>query len=113
MKGRFAQRSVPSTSVDHASPLQHVGAALTERWGHDQQPEQDDEEKAAEKAHTVLDDARSHADARPRRPTLVVVAANAVFGLWWADPLAAFVVAFAAARSGVRTWRGEGCAEPC
>jgi divalent metal cation (Fe/Co/Zn/Cd) transporter len=34
---------------------------------------------------------------------------NALFGLWWLDPFAAFLVAGVAVREGVQTWRGEGC----
>lgn len=44
---------------------------------------------------------------------LVGLAANAVFGLWWADPLVAFVVALAAVHGGIRTWRGEACTDAC
>src|SRR5687768_12197036 len=44
---------------------------------------------------------------------LVGLGANAVFGLWWADPLAALVVATAAVHAGLRTWRGEGCDDVC
>ena len=44
---------------------------------------------------------------------LVGLAANAVLGLWWADPLVALVVALVALQTGARTWRGEGCAEAC
>jgi divalent metal cation (Fe/Co/Zn/Cd) transporter len=44
---------------------------------------------------------------------LVGLGANAVFGLWWADPLVALLVAIAAVQAGVRTWRGEACDEAC
>jgi len=44
---------------------------------------------------------------------LVGLAANAVLGLWWADPLVALIVAVVALQTGARTWRGEGCAEAC
>lgn len=44
---------------------------------------------------------------------LVGLGANALFGLWWADPLVAFVVALAAIHAGVQTWRGEACDEAC
>lgn len=43
---------------------------------------------------------------------LIGLVANAVFGLWWADPLAALVVASVAVHTGVRTWRGEACEIP-
>src|SRR6478609_2419749 len=34
---------------------------------------------------------------------------NAVAGWWWADPLAALVIAAAAAREGLEAWRGDTC----
>jgi divalent metal cation (Fe/Co/Zn/Cd) transporter len=44
---------------------------------------------------------------------LVGLGANAVFGLWWADPLVALLVAIAAVQAGLRTWRGEACGDAC
>jgi divalent metal cation (Fe/Co/Zn/Cd) transporter len=44
---------------------------------------------------------------------LVGLSANAVLGLWWADPLVALVVAVVALQTGARTWRGDRCAEAC
>jgi len=38
---------------------------------------------------------------------------NALFGLWWLDPIAALVVAGVAVREGVQSWRGEGCCAAC
>jgi divalent metal cation (Fe/Co/Zn/Cd) transporter len=40
---------------------------------------------------------------------LLGLAANAAFGLWWLDSVAALVIAAVAVREGLRTWRGEGC----
>jgi divalent metal cation (Fe/Co/Zn/Cd) transporter len=40
---------------------------------------------------------------------LVGLGANALFGWWWADPLAALVIAAIAVREGRLSWRGEGC----
>jgi divalent metal cation (Fe/Co/Zn/Cd) transporter len=37
------------------------------------------------------------------------LAGNALFGLWWLDPIAALVIAGVALREGFETWRGEGC----
>jgi divalent metal cation (Fe/Co/Zn/Cd) transporter len=34
---------------------------------------------------------------------------NAAFGWWWADPLAALVIAFVAVREGIEAWEGEDC----
>ena len=42
---------------------------------------------------------------------LIGLAANALLGLWWADPLVALVVALVAVQAGFNTWRGRGCAE--
>jgi divalent metal cation (Fe/Co/Zn/Cd) transporter len=41
------------------------------------------------------------------------LAANALLGLSWADPLVALVVALAALHGGVQTWRGKTCGEAC
>ena len=39
---------------------------------------------------------------------LVGLVANAVFGLWWADPAVALVLAFVAVQTGICAWRGDG-----
>lgn len=44
---------------------------------------------------------------------LVGLAANAILGLWWADPLVALIVATVALQTGARTWRGQACTETC
>jgi divalent metal cation (Fe/Co/Zn/Cd) transporter len=44
---------------------------------------------------------------------LVGLVANAALGLWWADPVAAMVIALAAVDEGRDAWRGDGCAEDC
>jgi divalent metal cation (Fe/Co/Zn/Cd) transporter len=43
---------------------------------------------------------------------LVGLAGNALFGLWWLDPVAALVIAAVAVREGIESWRGEGCCAP-
>ncbi len=40
---------------------------------------------------------------------LIGLAANALVGWWWADPLAALLVAVVCVQAGLRTWRGQGC----
>jgi divalent metal cation (Fe/Co/Zn/Cd) transporter len=40
---------------------------------------------------------------------LVGLAANAAFGWWWADPLAALGIGAVAAKEGRAAWRGESC----
>jgi divalent metal cation (Fe/Co/Zn/Cd) transporter len=40
---------------------------------------------------------------------LVGLGANALFGLWWADPLVGLMVAIVVIQAGVRTWRGQAC----
>jgi divalent metal cation (Fe/Co/Zn/Cd) transporter len=44
---------------------------------------------------------------------LVGLIGNALFGLWWLDPVAALVVAGVALKEGVNSWRGEGCCDAC
>jgi len=44
---------------------------------------------------------------------LVGLLGNALFGLWWLDPVAALVVAGVAVREGRQSWRGEGCCAAC
>jgi divalent metal cation (Fe/Co/Zn/Cd) transporter len=44
---------------------------------------------------------------------LAGLGANALLGWWWADPLAALVIAGIAAREGRSSWRGEGCCDAC
>lgn len=40
---------------------------------------------------------------------LVGLVLNSAFGWWWADPLAALVIAGFAIREGTQTWKGDGC----
>jgi divalent metal cation (Fe/Co/Zn/Cd) transporter len=44
---------------------------------------------------------------------LVGLGANALLGWWWADPLAALVIAGVAVQEGRSSWRGEGCCDAC
>jgi len=44
---------------------------------------------------------------------LLGLGANAVLGWWWADPLAALIIAAVAVKEGRESWRGEGCADGC
>jgi divalent metal cation (Fe/Co/Zn/Cd) transporter len=44
---------------------------------------------------------------------LVGLLGNALFGLWWLDPVAALVVAGVAVKEGRESWRGEGCCASC
>jgi divalent metal cation (Fe/Co/Zn/Cd) transporter len=43
---------------------------------------------------------------------LVGLSANALVGWWWADPLAALLIAAVAVREGRQAWRGEACCAP-
>jgi len=43
---------------------------------------------------------------------LVGLLGNALFGVWWLDPVAALFIAAVALKEGVETWRGEGCCAP-
>ena len=40
---------------------------------------------------------------------LLGLLANALLGWWWADPIAALVIAAIAAKEGIESWRGESC----
>jgi divalent metal cation (Fe/Co/Zn/Cd) transporter len=44
---------------------------------------------------------------------LVGLAANALFGWWWADPAAALVIGLIAVREGLEAWRGRTCCAGC
>lgn len=44
---------------------------------------------------------------------LIGLLANALAGWWWADPMAALVIAAVALREGRESWRGEGCCDFC
>jgi divalent metal cation (Fe/Co/Zn/Cd) transporter len=44
---------------------------------------------------------------------LIGLGANALLGLWWADPLVALIVAVVAVQAGARTWRGQSCSDVC
>jgi divalent metal cation (Fe/Co/Zn/Cd) transporter len=37
---------------------------------------------------------------------------NALFGLWWLDPVVGLLIAGVAVKEGVESWRGEGCCAP-
>ncbi len=41
---------------------------------------------------------------------LLGLVANSLFGWWWADAVAALVIAIFAAREGIEAWRGDACA---
>ena len=44
---------------------------------------------------------------------LIGLAANALFGFWWADPIVALIVAVVAIQAGARTWRGDSRDDVC
>jgi divalent metal cation (Fe/Co/Zn/Cd) transporter len=44
---------------------------------------------------------------------LVGLGLNAAVGWWWADPVAALVIAGVAAKEGRESWRGEACCDDC
>jgi divalent metal cation (Fe/Co/Zn/Cd) transporter len=43
---------------------------------------------------------------------LVGLVSNATFGWWWADPIAALVIAAVAVKEGREVWRGDACCTP-
>jgi divalent metal cation (Fe/Co/Zn/Cd) transporter len=64
-------------------------------------------------AATVQEGAQNMVCAYLSVALLVGLLANALFSWWWADPLAALVIAGVAAREGRESWRGEGCCDAC
>src|SRR5215212_6002120 len=40
---------------------------------------------------------------------LIGLGANALFGVWWADPVTALIIAAVAIKEGRESWRGESC----
>jgi len=43
---------------------------------------------------------------------LVDIGLNALFGWWWADPLAAIAMCYFIVREGREAWEGEECIDP-
>jgi len=73
--------------------------------------------RAKRKVGTALGSAAMHADARQTEFCTYLSAVllgglvlNALFGLWWADPLAALVMVPIIAREGLEALRGRACA---
>jgi divalent metal cation (Fe/Co/Zn/Cd) transporter len=44
---------------------------------------------------------------------LAGLGANALFGWWWADPVAALAIGAVALREGITSWQGEACCDAC
>jgi len=40
---------------------------------------------------------------------LIGLAANAIAGLWWLDPIVGLLIAAVAVKEGAEAWRGDGC----
>ena len=64
-------------------------------------------------AATVKEASQTYLCAYLSVALLVGLLANALAGWWWADPVAALVIAAVAAYEGRESWRGEGCCEFC
>jgi divalent metal cation (Fe/Co/Zn/Cd) transporter len=60
-------------------------------------------------AATVSEAAQNQLCAYLSIALLAGLLANALAGWWWADPVAALVIAGVAAREGIESWRGESC----
>ena len=63
-------------------------------------------------AATVKEAAQTQLCAYLSIALLVGLAANALAGWWWADPLTALVIGAVAIKEGRESWRGEGCCVP-
>jgi divalent metal cation (Fe/Co/Zn/Cd) transporter len=64
-------------------------------------------------AATVSEGAQNMLCAYLSVALLIGLGANAAFGAWWADSLAAVVIAGAAVWEGTRSWRGDSCCDTC
>jgi divalent metal cation (Fe/Co/Zn/Cd) transporter len=64
-------------------------------------------------AATVKEASQSQLCAYLSVALLIGLLANAIGGWWWADPLAALVIAAVALKEGRQSWRGEGCCDDC
>ncbi len=64
-------------------------------------------------AATVKEAAQTQLCAYLSIALLLGLAANALAGWWWADPLAALFIAAVAFKEGRESWRGEGCCDAC
>jgi divalent metal cation (Fe/Co/Zn/Cd) transporter len=57
----------------------------------------------------VADSTQTRLCAYLSATTLAGLAANAAFGWWWADPLAALLIAYVEITEGREAWRGDTC----
>jgi divalent metal cation (Fe/Co/Zn/Cd) transporter len=64
-------------------------------------------------AATVKEAAQTQLCAYLSIALLLGLGANALAGWWWADPLAALIIAAVALKEGRESWRGEGCCDAC
>src|SRR5438094_6959707 len=64
-------------------------------------------------AATIKEAAQTQLCAYLSIALLLGLGANALAGWWWADPIAALVIAAVAVREGRESWRGEGCCDAC
>ena len=76
--------------------------------------------RAKRKVGRALGSAAMHADARQTEfctylsaILLVGLLLNAFFGLWWADPVAAFIMVPIIAKEGIEGLQGKACDECC
>jgi divalent metal cation (Fe/Co/Zn/Cd) transporter len=75
--------------------------------------------RAKRNVGTALNSAAMHADAKQTEfctylsaILLAGLVLNAVFGLWWSDPVAALIMVPIIANEGIQGWRGKAC-EDC
>ena len=64
-------------------------------------------------AATVKEAAQTQLCAYLSIALLLGLAANALAGWWWADPLTALIIGAVAIKEGRESWRGEGCCDAC
>ncbi|MDH3295461.1 MAG: cation transporter, partial [Acidimicrobiia bacterium] len=63
-------------------------------------------------ATVVADSAQTWLCTSLSAALLIGLGANALYGWWWADPVAGLVIAAVAVREGIEAWKGENCCGP-
>lgn len=68
--------------------------------------------RSLDAATVVADSAQTWLCTALSAVLLVGLGTNALFGWWWADPVAGLVIALVAAREGREAWQGRNCCDP-
>src|SRR5436305_712129 len=104
---RRRRRAAGSASMPERAPLMPLGEARPLAYA---------KRRLGARLHsaaTIKEAAQTQLCAYLSIALLLGLGANALAGWWWADPIAALVIAAVAVREGRASWRGEGCCDTC